>query len=251
MSSRPLVQAPDAPPAILYRDEAVLVVDKPSGLAVHRGYSSDDGDYLMTRVRDEVGHFVYLAHRLDRGTSGAVLFTTRPELIQPLQQAFQSGAVDKRYLAIARGRLEGDQLVDYAIPRSDARDAPRVDARTWFRAHGSAEGRFTLVEARPLTGRYHQIRRHLKHLHHPIAGDTTYGDGSFNRAVRERFGLMRLALHAARLTVPHPVTGQSLTVEAPLPDDMRAALRSLGLPEAACFAHLGADDDHGVPRDSA
>jgi tRNA pseudouridine65 synthase len=248
--STPLVTARAGAPAILYRDADLVIVDKPSGLAAHRGHSSDHGDYLLTRVRDALGHYVYLAHRLDRGTSGLVALTTAPELVEPLQVAFASGAVDKRYVALVRGQVTGEQLVDYAIPKSDAHDAPRVPARTLIRGLGCAEQRYSLVEARPFSGRYHQIRRHMKHLHHPIAGDTTYGDGKVNRAVRERFGLMRLALHAAALSLPHPRTGVRIDVVAPMPDDIARALRDLGLPEQVPFAHLGADDERR-PRDSA
>jgi tRNA pseudouridine65 synthase len=242
MSSKPLVTAQPGPPLFLYRDEDLILVDKPSGLAVHRGYSSERGDYLLTRVRDAVGFHVYLVNRLDRGTSGVVALTTTAELVLPLQRAFALGQVDKRYLALVRGHVRGEQLVDYAIPKSDAPDAPRVSAQTIIRAIDFAEGRYSLVEAVPLTGRYHQIRRHMKHLHHPLVGDTTYGDGKVNRSVRERFGLMRLALHAAALALPHPRTGKPLVVKAPLPPDLRHALSMLGLPVEVAFSRLGERD---------
>lgn len=228
MSLRPLFTAARAPLEILYRDEHVIVVNKPSGLAAHRGHSNEHGDYVLTRVRDLVGQHVYLPHRLDRATSGAIALLLQPELVHPVQRAFDEGNVQKRYLALARGRLLGDQLVDYAIPRSDTKDAPRVEARTWLRPLAVLEDRYTLVEAEPLTGRYHQIRRHLKHLHHPIVGDTTYGDGKQNRYARERFGLLRLFLHASKLVFPHPLTSLPVEVEAPLPDELRSTLQALG-----------------------
>jgi tRNA pseudouridine65 synthase len=222
-----LVNAPAVPLDVLYRDEALVVVNKPSGLAVHRGYSSEHGDYLLTRVRDAVGQLVYLAHRLDRATSGAIALTLDAQWVLPLQRAFEAQCVSKRYLALVRGRFPQEVDVDYAIPRSDARDAPRVPAQTQFRCIAQLD-RFSLVEATPRTGRYHQIRRHLKHLRHPIAGDTTYGDGKQNRYVRERFGLTRLFLHASALTFPHPRTGVEVTVEAPLPEVLAHTLRELG-----------------------
>jgi tRNA pseudouridine65 synthase len=242
MSAKPLVTAQPGPPLFLYRDDDLLLVDKPSGLAMHRGYSSERGDYLLTRVRDAVGFHVYLVNRLDRGTSGVVALTTAPELVEPLQRAFASGHVDKRYLALVRGHVQGEQLIDYAIPKSDAPDAPRVSAQTIIRGIGCAEGRYSLVEAVPLTGRYHQIRRHMKHVHHPLVGDTTYGDGKVNRSVRERFGLMRLALHAAALALPHPRTGDPITVTAKVPAELHHALTALGLPVEVAFSRLGERD---------
>jgi tRNA pseudouridine65 synthase len=229
--SAPLVTAPRAPLPILYRDDALVIVNKPSGLAAHRGYESAHGDYVLTRVRDALRQHVYLAHRLDRATSGAQVLALDADLIPVLQRAFEAGEVGKRYLALVRGVLEGERDVDYPIPRADG-DAPRVPARTLFRPIAVLEGSYTLVEAEPLTGRYHQVRRHLKHLRHPIVGDTTYGDGKQNRKARERFSLLRLFLHASKLRLPHPVTGQPLEVAAPLPEDLVRTLRMLGFAAA-------------------
>lgn len=218
------------PIELLYQDEVLVVVNKPSGLAVHRGYSSEHGDYLLTRVRDALGQYVYLGHRLDRATSGAIALTLAAQWVLPLQRAFEEQRVSKRYLALVRGNFPDAIEVDYAIPRSDAKDAARVPAQTRFRRVAQFE-RFALVEAEPLTGRYHQIRRHLKHLRHPIAGDTTYGDNKQNRVVRERFGLMRLFLHASQLTVPHPQSGALVSCHAPLPQVLAHTLRELGYDE--------------------
>lgn len=214
---------------ILYRDDALLIVNKPSGLAAHRGYSSEHGDYVLTRARDAVGQHVFLAHRLDRATSGAVALTFDAHLVSLVQSAFESGQVHKRYLALVRGQLKEPCLVDYDIPRRDGPGAPKVSAQTRF-VPLAVFDRYSLVEAEPLTGRYHQIRRHLKHLRHPIVGDTTYGDGKQNRTARERFGLLRLFLHASKLSLPHPVGGHRIEVEAPLPEELVHTLRELGYP---------------------
>ncbi len=227
MAAPPLVTAAPGPLTILYRDDALLIVDKPSGLAAHRGYSSEHGDYLLTRARDTVGQHVFLAHRLDRATSGAQALTFDPQLAAVLQSSFAAGEVHKRYLALVRGQLAQPCLVDYAVARRDGKDAPKVPAQTRLSPLEVLE-RYTLVEAEPLTGRYHQIRRHLKHLRHPIVGDTTYGDNKQNRIARERFGLLRLFLHASKLSLPHPVTGRRIDVEAPLPEELVRTLRVLG-----------------------
>jgi tRNA pseudouridine65 synthase len=174
-----------------------------------------------------------LAHRLDRATSGAIALVLESRWVEPLQRAFQEERVEKRYLALTRGLMPEHTLVDYALPRGENADDPRVDARTEFRRLGVHAGRYCLVEARPLTGRLHQIRRHLKHIFRPILGDTSYGDGKENRKFRQEFGLMRLALHAHRLTLPHPATGQRIEVEAPLQADLAGPLAAMGLWPAA------------------
>jgi tRNA pseudouridine65 synthase len=226
--STPLVTAPPGPLDVLYRDDELVVVNKPSGLSAHRGLANERGDYVLTRVRDFVGKPVYLVHRLDRGTSGAIALVLDPRFVEPLQRAFQEGRVDKRYLALARGVLPSEVTVDYAVPRSLETPHERLPAQTELSLRGVFEQRYSLVEAHPLTGRYHQIRRHLKHLHHPIIGDTTYGDGKQNRLFRERFGIMRLALHASRLLLPHPVSGTLLDVHAPLLPDLAEPFRAMG-----------------------
>jgi len=226
-AAAPLVTAPAGPLPFLYRDDALLIVHKPSGLAVHRGHAAES-DNVLTRVRDQVGAYVYLVHRLDRATSGAIALVTRPALVEPLQRAFEAGEVDKRYLALTRGLLPSALQVDYAIPRAEG-SKERVAAVTDFRPLGAFEDRYGLVEATPRTGRYHQIRRHLAHLQKPILGDTNYGDRKENRLFRERFGLFRLALHAYRLSLPHPVSGERVSVQVEPDLDLSAPLVAMGL----------------------
>ncbi|HEY6880845.1 MAG TPA: pseudouridine synthase, partial [Polyangiales bacterium] len=230
MGSTPLVTAPPGPLPVLYRDEVVIVVAKPSGLSAHRGLANEGGDYVLTRVRDMVQQPVYLVHRLDRATSGAIALVLDPRWVEPMQRAFQDERVDKRYLALTRGKIPDQITVDYPVPRSRERPTERVDARTEFRSLAVFADRYALVEARPRTGRYHQIRRHLSHLRCPIIGDTNYGDRKENRAFRERFGLMRLALHAVKLGFPHPASGHWIDVRAPVPADLAAPFAAMGFP---------------------
>jgi tRNA pseudouridine65 synthase len=213
--------------ALLHVDEHVVVADKPSGLLVHRGWGDDD-DVAMFRVRDAIGSLVYPVHRLDRGTSGALLFARSSEVAASLAKTFDAGLVAKRYLALVRGGPPAEGIIDYPIQRRE--DGPRVPAVTRFRLVARSEvDRCALVEARPETGRLHQIRLHLRHIDHPLIGDVNHGSGSINRHYRATYGLHRLALHAARLTFPHPVTGELVDVEAPLPDDLASPLAKLGL----------------------
>ena len=204
---------------VLYRDSVLLAVDKPSGLSTHRGWDESD-DALLQRVRDEVGMYVYPIHRLDRGASGVVLFALDREAAASFSIAWPEA--DKRYLAITRGHPEEHVLLDHPIPRAPGED--RVEARTelWRR---EVFGRYALVEARPHTGRLHQIRRHLKHLSCPLIGDVRYGKGEHNRIFRTQHDLHRLALHCTKLSVPHP-DGTTLVVECALADDMTRAIAS-------------------------
>jgi tRNA pseudouridine65 synthase len=232
------VTAPPGPLEELYRDDVLIVVNKPSGLAAHRGLSNERGDYVLTRVRDALGQQVYLVHRLDRGTSGAIALVLDPRHVAPLQRAFQEERVEKRYLLLSRGVIPEQVLVDYPVPRSLETPDERSPAQTALRLLAVYADRYALVEARPRTGRYHQIRRHMKHLQRPIIGDTTYGDNKENKRFREQFGLFRLALHAASLSIPHPVTGRPLTIAAPLPDDLAQPFAAMGFANEAKSAQL-------------
>jgi tRNA pseudouridine65 synthase len=165
---------------------------------------------------------------LDRATSGAIALVTQPALVEPLQRAFEQDAVEKRYLALTRGLVPAALRVDYAIPRAEG-SQERVTAITDFCLLDAFEARYGLVQATPRTGRYHQIRRHLAHLRSPIVGDTNYGDRKINRLFRARFGLMRLALHAHFLSLPHPSSGVRVSVQAPLAADLLEPWTAMGL----------------------
>ncbi len=234
--ARPAPAAPSTntearPITLLYVDDDVVVADKPSGLLVHRGWDKDD-DVAMFRVRDALGAYVYPIHRLDRGTSGALLFARTQEAAAALHASFEARQVDKQYLALVRGHAPERGAIDHPVPKSE--DGPRVPALTRFELVArSPVDRCSLVLARPETGRLHQIRRHLRHINHPLVGDVAHGSGVINRHYRATYALHRLALHAYRLAFDHPVTGARVAVEAPVPDDLGAALDQLGLPRTA------------------
>lgn len=230
------------PLPVLFHDDRLLAVDKPSGLLVHRGWGGDRVTALQL-ARRIAGRRVYPVHRLDRGTSGVLAFALDEEAARRLGAAFGGGGGDdaagaarapevvKSYLALVRGRAPESALVDHPIPRSEG--GPRVPAVTAVRRLAVVEVEprrvYSLVEARPATGRLHQVRRHLKHLSLPVIGDVEYGKGEHNRFFRERFGLHRLALHAAMLDLPHPATGDRLRLIAPLPADLAGPLEALGI----------------------
>jgi tRNA pseudouridine65 synthase len=238
----PVPPAPSRLPPIelLYVDPHVVVANKPSGLLVHRGWDNDD-DVAMFRVRDALGgEHVYPVHRLDRGTSGALLLARTRDAAAALGRAIELRQLDKRYLALVRGAPPDSGVIDYAIPKSD--DGPRVEAVTHFRVLArSPVDRCALVLAVPETGRLHQLRRHFAHIHHPLVGDVKHGSGEINRHYRATYALHRLALHAIALGFDHPfppepdagsATGKAWRVEvlAPLPMDFAQALQALQLP---------------------
>lgn len=216
---------------ILYVDAHIVVANKPSGLLVHRGLDKDD-DVAMFRVRDAIGEHVHPLHRLDRGTSGALLFARSRAAAATLSRAFEEGRVEKRYLALVRGIPPECGTIDYPIPKDEG--GPRVRAVTRFRRIArSTVDRCSLVLAMPETGRLHQVRRHLRHINHPLVGDVTHGSGEINRRYRAEYALHRLALHASYLSFEHPVTAGRVAVSAPVPEDLASALARLALPQSA------------------
>lgn len=226
---------------ILYQDDALVAVNKPSGILVHRTRISRDRDFVLQRLRNQLGRHVHPAHRLDRATSGVLLFALDPETASATATQFQAQRVGKCYLAVVRGHVEPRGTIDHALKSEDR--TIRVEAVTHYQRLACVEldepvsryptARYSLVAARPVTGRMHQIRRHLRRISHPVIGDTTHGDGRHNRFFRERFDIHRLLLHAWSLELDHPQSGEPLRIEAPLPEEFRGLLHELGweLPE--------------------
>ncbi len=211
---------------VLYRDEFLIAVGKPSGMIVHRGWDNDPIT-ASDIVRDDIIKApVFAAHRLDRGTSGVLLYALDAETARILQKQMEAGQFRKRYIALVRGPMKEGCILDHAIPKE--KHHVRVPAVTEFipLAH---KDRWSLVEARPITGRLHQIRRHLKHLSHPIVGDVRYGKGDVNRYFRENYDLNRMALHAIELSIIHPKTAEHLNISAPIPKDLTEPLGKLGI----------------------
>jgi tRNA pseudouridine65 synthase len=230
----PCEDAPVLEMPLLYRDDRLAAFAKPSGLLVHRGWG-DDAVVALDLAREASGVRVHPVHRLDRATSGVLLFALDPASAAAMGRLFEAGSVRKAYLALVRGVPPEAGVIDNPVPRTEG--GLRVPAVTAFRRRHVVE-RWSLVEARPQTGRLHQIRRHLKHLGHPIVGDVNYGKGDVNRLFRERYGLRRLALHAATLSFDHPFTGAAIRITASLPADLRGPLSLLEMPDAALDAAL-------------
>ncbi len=214
---------------VVYRDDAILVVDKPAGMLVHRGWGRDSLT-LVDLVRRITGNGkAYPIQRLDRGTSGVVLFALDAETAGRLGVMQRRGQIEKHYLALVRGRPPAQGVINHPIPCKPG--GSRRPAATSYRLLASAECRprtVSLVEVRPHSGRLHQVRRHLKHISHPLIGDANYGKGALNRAFTENYGLRRLALHACRLALAHPASGERLALRSPLPDDLKIPFERMG-----------------------
>jgi tRNA pseudouridine65 synthase len=234
---------------ILYQDDYLVAVDKPAGLFVHRSFMDKDEIYFALQlVRDQIGKYVYPVHRLDRPTSGVLLFALTKEVAQKLNEAFAnksneaeqppqgvSTTLVKTYYALVRGHLpitKQRELIDYPLKekldklgdKNVSRDKPAQSAQTYYQvikqaslaiAVGKFDSvRYSLVKLTPVTGRRHQIRRHLAHLRHPIIGDINYGDNKQNPFFGEHFGFKRLMLIAKSLSFIHPITEQKVTIIA-------------------------------------
>ena len=220
------------PLPILHLDDDLVAVDKPAGLLVHPSALDAHADgSALEALQAQLGQRLWPLHRLDKGTSGVLLFVLNAEVAALLGQRFESGnGLKKTYHAMVRGWPAAHGLIDHPLKRMDDDDRPErttlQDARTSFQAlvrhtlpvaHGPyATTRAARLALQPLTGRRHQLRRHLKHIAHPILGDATHGKGPLNRALAAHLGLQRLWLHAWQLEVPHPETGAALRIDSGL-----------------------------------
>ena len=221
------IPAPHFKLPVLFEDEHLVAIDKPSGIAVHGGSGIAHGVIESLRSMRPEARFLELVHRLDRETSGVLLVAKKRAALVALHEALRGRDIDKRYLVGVKGRFRNAmQRVQAALAkRTTAAGEKHVSvaadgqaAETVFRRLARGE-RFSLLEAELLTGRTHQIRVHLAHLKHPVLGDDKYGDFELNKALRKA-GLKRMFLHAAKLTLAHPATGEALVVESPLPLDL-------------------------------
>lgn len=242
------------PLEVLYQDDVCVAINKPSGLLVHRSQIAFDvAENTVTTLTKQLGKYVLPAHRIDRPTSGVLLFAFTSEIARILTTDFELHRVTKSYLAIVRGHTDDSGTIDkplvseYQKHKHGADDdedepVPQVgaEALTTYKTLGHCEipfsagkyptSRYSLVQAMPLTGRTHQIRRHLQHLRHPIIGDGKHGDHRHNHLFKDEFDIHRLLLVAHELEINHPVTGERLMLRASVGPEFDRALSVLGLP---------------------
>lgn len=217
---------------ILYRDELMIAVNKPSGWDVHRNEFNRHRPIVLQSLRNQINKEVHPVHRLDGGTSGVLLFATEKDVLKFLNEQFQSRETLKTYHCISRGFAKDTICQEPLRVHENI-----VDAETEFQCLSKIElpwpnekfpqSRYSFIKASPRTGRYHQIRRHLRHLGWPIVGDTKHGDGTHNQIWRDNMNVNRLLLHASTLSITHP-DGHQLSIEAELPFEMKRALEIPG-----------------------
>ncbi|WP_202978176.1 tRNA pseudouridine(65) synthase TruC [Mariprofundus erugo] len=237
---------------VLFHDEWLIAVNKPAGLLVHRSMiDRHETRFAMQMVRDQIGQHVYPVHRLDKPTSGVLLFALDALTARKMGDVFSAGACEKRYVAVVRGYTGEHGVVDYPLKeeldkksdRQASRDKEPQEAISAYHRLATVElpfavgryqaARYSLLALQPRTGRKHQLRRHMKHIFHPIVGDTTHGDGKQNDFFRDTFHCRRLLLSSTGLAFNHPETGAALKIHAPLDAGFSDVLAALGWGEIA------------------
>lgn len=218
---------------ILYNDSDIVAISKPSGLLVHPSDVAPDRDTCLSMLRAQIDRWIYPVHRLDRGTSGVLVFALSSAMARQLADLLKNREVQKRYLTIVRGYAPDSGDID--SPLADDNGIKSIEARTLYTRLATVElpypvgkydtARYSLVRAEPITGRTHQIRRHMAHIKHPVVGDTTYGEGRQNRLFREQLGIHRMMLHSRTLTFPNPNGEGNIRIDAPLPDELQDLFR--------------------------
>ncbi len=206
---------------ILYLDDHLVVINKPAGICIHRGERSEDGeDFVLQLLHAQLNRYLYPVHRLDRGTSGVLAFALSRKAAAGLQASMQAEDSCKQYLTLVRGSTEASFCSRRPLTSEAGQKQPAIS----HFAKLAEFSRCSLLRARIETGRRHQIRRHLQHLAHQVIGDSTYGKGRINKWHREHFGLPRMFLHAEKLCVVHPISGEHCDWHAPLAKDLREYL---------------------------
>ena len=219
---------------ILYQDASIVAINKPNGLLVHRSPIAADASVFAVQIlRDQLGQKVFPVHRLDRKTSGVLLFALHDEMNSVMQQQFQNGEVNKTYHAIVRGYTPDTLDIDYPLRKDDGtvqeaftslRTLQRTEVNFTIGKHPTS--RYSLVELKPTTGRMHQLRKHMAHVFHPIIGDRPHGCNKQNRYFKEQLGMQEMLLHAERLEFTHPSLG-AIDIHAPYQEPFQRMLAAL------------------------
>lgn len=231
-------------PDILYHDDYFVAINKPANLLVHKTRISEDKTAVLQILRDTFGIWVYPIHRLDRGTSGVLIFGKTPQSANALSECWHDDTTIKKYIAVVRGYIAENGTLDYPLLDQETRKTPQDAVTHWTKLAESeidapiglrySQARYSLVEARPQTGRRHQIRKHFAHLRHPILGDKRHGDNKHNMYWQENFDLRRMLLHASCFGFQHPYSGELIHLVAGIDEQFEQALTRLTLLNAAC-----------------
>ncbi|MTK52251.1 pseudouridine synthase [Paludibacter sp.] len=210
---------------ILYQDEYLIAINKPCGLLVHRTSIAEENEvFALQLLRDQVGRKLFPVHRIDRPTSGVLVFAFSPEVARSLNDQLTNGESHKKYVALVRGWFPEEMICERQVKndRGNLQDAitrfvPLKQLELPLATDRYPTARFSVVEAYPLTGRWHQIRQHLAQLRHYIINDRVHGDGKQNRIFTEQLDIREMFLHARSLRLQHPELSSELTIEASFP----------------------------------
>lgn len=221
---------------ILFEDEHYIAINKPNGLLVHRtNIAADVEDFALQRLRNQVGYHVFPVHRLDRPTSGILVFGKSKEATAALANHFQEKTIRKTYLAVVRGFAPEEGIIDHPLKKDNGQ---LQNASTAFKRLGTNEldipvkpfptARYSLVAAWPHTGRMHQIRKHFAHLRHYIIGDKTHGETHHTKMFKEKLNCTQMLLHAYKLEFEHPISKQNIVITAKLPEHFSKIVMDFG-----------------------
>lgn len=221
---------------IIYRDEHLIAINKPHGLLVHRSsIAADVSEFAIQLLRDQIGQKVYPAHRIDRKTGGVLLFALDKETEVSMQQMFMNNQVNKKYLAIVRGFTPDEETIDYPLRKENG---TLQDALTRYQTLKRTElnvplgkhetSRYSLVLAKPETGRMHQLRKHFAHVFHPIIGDRTHGCNKQNKLFKDKWEMETMLLHALEISFIHPVSRVETRISAALQPEFNAVMQLMG-----------------------
>jgi tRNA pseudouridine65 synthase len=221
---------------ILHHDEHLVAINKPHGLLVHKSpIAADASEFAVQMLRDQLGQRVFPAHRLDRKTSGVLLFALSPEANSLMQGKFENRQVKKTYQAIVRGFIPETGTIDYALTNENGLVQ---DALTHYVRLATAElpvafgkhptSRYSFVKLLPETGRHHQLRKHMAHIFHPIIGDRPHGCNKQNKLWLEKWEMNKMLLHATELQFEHPITGEEVRIGAGFQSEFLRAMGILG-----------------------
>lgn len=221
---------------ILYQDEYLVAINKPHGLLVHRSPIATNADtFAVQELRNQLHQHVYPVHRLDRKTSGVLLFALDPDTLRQMQQTFAERKVEKDYLAIVRGYTQDEDTIDYALTNDKGKEQDavthyqtleRTEIAVPFGKHNTS--RYSLVAVKPETGRMHQIRKHFAHILHPIIGDRPHGCNKQNRLFKEKWEMTTMLLHASQLRFNHPANQHRVALRATFQSEFRRSINLLG-----------------------
>jgi len=220
---------------IVYQDEHLVAINKPHGLLVHRTRIANDATHFALQIlRDQLQQKVYPTHRLDRKTAGTLLFAKSAEIQKLINQQFREKQVFKKYLAIVRGYIDDDGIIDYALINEKGKSQKAI---TTFKLIEKTEvkislgkhatSRYSLVELRPQTGRHHQLRKHMAHIFHPIIGDRPHGCNKQNKLFKEHFNSMTMFLHAYKIKIIHPVLNKEIEFKSEISQEFELMLKEL------------------------